>query len=296
MTTSPSSRTYETEDGEPPESPLPASPSAAAAIRTPTVVAAGPAVFGVGADRVDLWLVHRPDGAVADSLARTELDARERTRADAFVRRSDGLLYTAAHVALRRLIGCYTATRPEEVRFTREPCPTCGEAHGRPAVAPTPPPLHFSLSHSGDLALVGVAARPVGVDVEKLPGAETVDLCSRALHPDERAELAAVPAGEERARLFARIWTRKEAYLKGLGTGLRRSPAEDYLGADAARHPAGWTVLDTPCDAGHAASTAVYGAAPAVARVRRVPGAWLLAEPPADGAAVRTGPHGGPPP
>ncbi|MFI2778847.1 4'-phosphopantetheinyl transferase family protein [Streptomyces sp. ALB3] len=242
-----------------------------------------PCDFSVAPDRVDLWLIHLPAGTAA--LDRTGLDDRERARADAFIRPADGLLYTAAHVALRRLIAAYTAGRPEEVRFMREPCPGCGEAHGRPAVAPPPPPLHFSLSHSGGMALVGVADRPIGVDVEKLPGAETVDICSRALHPDERAELDDVPAEDARREMFGRIWTRKEAYLKGLGTGLSRSPAEDYLGVDTGRHPGDWTMIGIPCGATHAASAAVRGAPPAVAEIRRVPDLWLTGGRPPGGAA-----------
>ncbi|MFH9757257.1 4'-phosphopantetheinyl transferase superfamily protein [Streptomyces griseus] len=234
-----------------------------------------PSAFTVAAGRIDLWLIHPPEGDAAGALARTELDERERARADAFVRPSDGLLYAAAHVALRRLIAAYTAGRPQDVRFMREACPGCGESHGRPAVAPPPPPLHFSLSHSAGVALVGVADRPIGVDVERLPGAETVDICSRSLHPEEQAELNEVPAGEARRKLFGRIWTRKEAYLKGLGTGLSRSPAEDYLGADRDRHPGDWTMVGIPCVATHAASAAVRGTPPAVAEVRTLPGAWL---------------------
>ncbi|MDW8805218.1 4'-phosphopantetheinyl transferase superfamily protein [Streptomyces scabiei] len=240
-----------------------------------------PCDFTVTPARVDLWLIHRPAGA----LSRTELDDRERARADAFIRPADGQLYTAAHVALRRLIAAYTAARPEDVRFMREPCPGCGEAHGRPAVSPPPPPLHFSLSHSGGVALVGVADRAIGVDVEKLPGAETVDICSKALHPDEQAELGEAPAGEARRALFGRIWTRKEAYLKGLGTGLSRSPAEDYLGADVGRHPSDWTMVGIPCDATHAASAAVRGTPPAVVEVRQLPERWLTEAWPPSGAA-----------
>ncbi|MFF3752531.1 4'-phosphopantetheinyl transferase family protein [Streptomyces sp. NPDC002018] len=275
--------------GAPPARPV-CSPTTPPPVATTTVRLPGPdepCTFTVAPDRVDLWLIHGPTGAGADALAlaRTELDDRERARADAFVRPADGLLYTAAHVALRRLIACYTTARPEEVRFVREPCPGCGEAHGRPAVAPLPPPLHFSLSHSGSVALVGVAGRPIGVDVQKLPRAETVEICSRALHPDERAELDGTPAGEARRELFGRIWTRKEAYLKGLGTGLSRSPAEDYLGTDTGRHPSEWTVLGVPCRATHAASAAVRGTPPAVAEVRQVPGVWLTGSWPPDAAA-----------
>ncbi|MGW0393825.1 4'-phosphopantetheinyl transferase family protein [Streptomyces sp. NPDC003042] len=242
--------------------------------------------FTLSADRVDLWLIRRPTGADADALAVGELDEEERTRAAAFIRQSDGLLYAAAHVAVRRLLGRYTDMLPQDVRFMREPCPGCGEPHGRPALAPPPPPLHYSLSHSGGLAMVGVGTVPLGVDVEKLPGAETVDICSRALHPQEQLEIAEAPAGEERRALFGQIWTRKEAFLKGLGTGLSRSPAKDYLGTDHDRHPDGWTMVGVPADSGHAAAVAVAGKAPTTVDVRWVPETWLAAGDTVSGAAA----------
>ncbi|UQX05471.1 4'-phosphopantetheinyl transferase superfamily protein [Streptomyces sp. RerS4] len=233
--------------------------------------------FTLAGHRVDVWLIRCPVGAAAEALARDELDEAERQRAAAFLQPSGGLLYAAAHVALRRLIGWYTRTSPQELRFTREPCPGCGEPHGRPAVVSPRVALHFSLSHSAGVAMVAVAGVPVGVDVERLPGAETIEVCSRALHPDERSELASVAEGEVRRELFGRIWTHKEAFLKGLGTGLSRSPAVDYLGVDVGRHPEGWTVLGIPCGPTHAAAIAVRGPAPDVVDVRWVPDRWLSA-------------------
>lgn len=229
--------------------------------------------YTVASGRLDLWLVRRPEKGAAE-LDCSELDEAERRRAASFIRPADGLLYAAAHVALRRLLGRYTGTAPRDVRFVHEPCPGCGGPHGRPAVAAAP--LHFSLSHSSGVALVGVAAVPLGVDVERLPRPEAVEVCTPALHSDEQAELAA--AGEaHRGPLFGRIWTRKEAYLKGIGTGLSRSPAEDYLGADTTRYPPGWTVLDVPCNDTHAASVAVRGAAPSSVNVRWLAQEWLSA-------------------
>ncbi|MEG3631657.1 4'-phosphopantetheinyl transferase family protein [Streptomyces poriticola] len=242
--------------------------------------------FTVSADRVDLWLVRSPAVPDATALDTTELDAAEQRRADSFMRAEDGLLYASAHIALRRLLGRYTGTAPADVTFVREPCPGCGGAHGRPAVArpaEAAPDLHFSLSHSGGVALVGVAAAAIGVDVEKRPKQESVEICARALHPDEQRELAA--AGEPTA-CFGRIWTRKEAFLKGIGTGLSRSPAQDYLGADTGRHPAGWAILDVPCGPTHSAAAAVRGPAPGRVRIRRLTEDWLRAPGPGDAAHV----------
>ncbi|UQX05396.1 4'-phosphopantetheinyl transferase superfamily protein [Streptomyces sp. RerS4] len=195
--------------------------------------------------------------AARGALPARVLDARERRRAASLHRYADRRCYVAAHVALRVLLGAYLGLAPERVRLVREPCPCCGEPHGRPAVAGAG--LHFSLSHSGDLALLAFAASPVGVDVQVTgAGGDVAEEVRGVLHPREEAELARCDAAS-RMDAFARAWVRKEAYLKGLGTGLARSTALDYLGTGAspASGPPGWRVEDVAVPAGYAAALAV---------------------------------------
>lgn len=208
----------------------------------------------------EVWFVRVPEHAAYAEAERAVLDAEERRRADAFVRPPDRDRYQVAHVALRRLLGGYLATDPRSVELTREPCPGCGGPHGRPAVPGTP--LHFSLSHAGDLVLLAFAPVPVGADVEEAPGERTVTEVASALHPGERAELAALPAAG-RPFAFARCWTRKEAYLKGTGTGLSEDPATTYVGAGPSpARLAGWVLTDLPALPGYAAACAVRGTRP----------------------------------
>lgn len=203
-----------------------------------------------------LWSVDAErQGRVAARLAAEILDDTEKERAASFVRDIDRRCYTTAHVALRVMLGSFLGIEPGAVRLHREPCLSCGGPHGKPAT--TDGPVHFSLSHSGSLALLACAAVPVGVDVEAVPALAVVREISGELHPDETAELVAAPeAGRPAA--FARTWARKEAYLKGLGTGLARSPSLDYLGTarTAVRHPAGWVISDVAAPHGYAAAVA----------------------------------------
>ncbi|WP_225849652.1 4'-phosphopantetheinyl transferase superfamily protein [Streptomyces sp. HPF1205] len=204
-----------------------------------------------------------------------ELDEDERGRAAGLLRTGDRVRYLSAHVALRRLLSAYTGVPPGSLRLGRDRCPCCGGPHGRPVLLdasrqPVPGLPQFSLSHSHQVAVVAVARAAVGVDVRRVPSARTVRLCLPDLHPAERSELAAVP-GRHRPVAFTRLWTRKEAYLKGLGTGLRRDPAADYLGARGEARPPGWSVADVPGPAGHLAAAAVRDREHRGTLVRTVP-------------------------
>ncbi|TWE18213.1 4'-phosphopantetheinyl transferase family protein [Kitasatospora atroaurantiaca] len=203
----------------------------------------------------DLWLLDGSTVAEDDVDART-LGPAERKRAAGFVHERDRVRYLFAHTALRRVLGRRVGADPAELRFDREPCPCCGGPNGRPRLADSAVP-HFSLSHGGDLILIGIADHPIGVDVEAVPDAQAVAELAAVFHPAEQADLAAAPAAR-RAEEFARLWTRKEAYLKGLGTGFGRNPAADYLGSTGrAAMPPAWTITDLPAGPAHAASFAL---------------------------------------
>ncbi|MZD09809.1 4'-phosphopantetheinyl transferase superfamily protein [Streptomyces sp. SID5785] len=201
-----------------------------------------------------LWLVRTDTPAVdRDGV----LDAAERRRAAAFHHDRHRERYVAAHLALRRVLGRVLELPPRDVRFVREPCPRCRALHGRPALR-NEPGTHFSLSRAGDLALVAVAPVPVGADVEEILSAEATRTLATALHPRERAELAAARGESERTAGASRAWVRKEAYLKGLGTGLADGAAHDYVGTGPVPHgPGGWTLADVTVPRGWTAAVAV---------------------------------------
>ncbi|WP_233534179.1 4'-phosphopantetheinyl transferase family protein [Streptomyces murinus] len=226
----------------------------------------------------DLWLLRLSDTTDAGSDAAPDaatLDASERERAASFARPVDRVRFTAAHRTLRAVLGSYLGVPPAEIRYARETCPCCGGPHGRPALLGFPGDLHFSLSHRGDLVLIGVAGEPIGVDVELVPDIAGSGELALMLHPDEQREARALDP-VRRPGAVARLWTRKEAYLKGLGTGLGRDPALDYIGLgapDGPRPRVDWHFRDVPVDRGYVASVATRGplTAPA-ARPNRVTG------------------------
>jgi 4'-phosphopantetheinyl transferase len=209
-----------------------------------------------------LWAVDVMDcRAAAWRAAPGVLDGQEEVRLARFRQAADRDRYVCAHVALRLLLGAYLRVAPADVELVRKPCPGCGGPHGRPAVPGDP--VHFSLSHSGQFALLAFARTPVGADVERVVTARaTVDSVLGTLHPEEIRELHALPE-DARGAAFTRLWARKEAYLKALGTGLSRGLATDHIGS-AARHPAGWWLADVAVPAAdYAAAVALHTGAEA---------------------------------
>ena len=100
--------------------------------------------------------------------------------------------------------------------------------HGKPfaKVNGVPSGANFNVSHSGRHGLIGFAEPSgLGVDLEvRAPRKDFDGIGSSVYGPQERLALSAV-AGREKAELFYRLWTLKEALIKALGTGFSLSPS-----------------------------------------------------------------------
>ena len=89
-------------------------------------------------------------------------------------------------------------------------------SEGKPFIAARPD-IHFSLSHSGNVALCVLADQPVGADVE-VPRKITSSLIAYTMNADEQAK---INASQNPEMQFLHFWTRKEALLKLTGEGIR---------------------------------------------------------------------------
>jgi 4'-phosphopantetheinyl transferase len=151
--------------------------------------------------------------------------------------------------ALREVLAAYLETSAEAIRILEG-------AHGKPELAEGE--LQFNLSHSGDVGLLAVSReRAVGVDVERIDERrDALALAERALDAEGAAAVRAAPEAD-RAAVFHRGWTRREAVAKCAGTGLSIPPP------DAPRQ-----LLDLDVGEDYAAALAVAGAAPVRVELR----------------------------
>jgi 4'-phosphopantetheinyl transferase len=171
----------------------------------------------------------------------------------------------AAHSALRIILARYLNMLPERIRFQ-------ASAQGKPGLAPglDSGGLRFNLAHSGDLALVAVAAgREVGVDVEHFrPLPEVAPIAERYFSASEREALAQL-AEAERPAAFFNIWACKEAFIKATGQGLSYPlqgfsvPLVPAVGQRPARVQTGagqdWSLRPLAAGAGYAGAVVAEG-------------------------------------
>ena len=94
--------------------------------------------------------------------------------------------------------------------------------HGKPIalVRGTAASVQFNVSHGGRHGLIAFSdGGRLGVDVEeRTPRHDPDGAIAKAFAPEERRALAAAE-GDCKIRLFFRLWTCKEALIKGLGSG-----------------------------------------------------------------------------
>ena len=170
-----------------------------------------------------------PDNAMAELLRRRSLewlDAAEHARLDRLASERLRIAPLTARGLLRVVLSHSTGIEPAAWTFV-------AGVHGKPAIARPAgfESLHFNLTHTGAL-VVCAASRlgEIGVDAEET--SRTVDIDQVAKHFFSLAEqqwLADLPV-ERRTAGFFEQWVLKEAYLKGRGTGLARSPEGFTIG------------------------------------------------------------------
>ncbi|MBL8288497.1 MAG: 4'-phosphopantetheinyl transferase superfamily protein [Rubrivivax sp.] len=185
----------------------------------------GPAWPGAG--EVHLWWLDLRRPAWPFETMWPWLDAQEQERADRFLREPLRLRHVAAHGQMRALLAACLGTTPAAVRLDTG---ADGKPLLRPSAAAAPAlrqGLAFNLAHSDDQGLLAIAsgAVPLGADIEMLrPMNDAEALAHRYFAAAESAALRALPAAQRPAAFLA-AWTRKEAYLKALGAGLRAGTA-----------------------------------------------------------------------
>ncbi len=214
---------------------------------------------------VDCWLFSLDASEAERSALGACLSDDEHARARRFTDPELARRWITARGRLRHVLADRVGAAPAELVFAYS-------GAGKPSLADNAGGWHFNLSHAADRGAIALTrAGPVGVDIE---GARTLPdfdrIVARFFSASEREAWSALPATDARAA-FYRGWTRKEAVLKGLGTGvfggldrfsvsLAPGPPPPPVFAPPLETPACWQLFDLDAGPGYAGAVAVAAA------------------------------------
>lgn len=124
--------------------------------------------------------------------------------------------FIAAHGILRELLGHYTNTLPEAIRFEKG-------KNGKPFLNRHSHGMNirFNMTHSGEYAMYSFCpGRETGIDIEQVKREITYAQIAERFYSQKEIELLTSVPEQERVSLFFKIWTRKEAFIKATGDGV----------------------------------------------------------------------------
>jgi 4'-phosphopantetheinyl transferase len=167
---------------------------------------------------IDVWSIPLRSSKYVRRYLIDMLSDDERLRADRFHFDHHRWEFVVGRGILRILISRYLDIPAADIRFTYS---DTGKPEIRKVRNVSDEILQFNLSHSEGIAVYAFTlGREIGVDLERIrpfPALERIALDNFSM--EEYQELLSVDK-EQRDQAFYRCWTRREAYLKAIGTGL----------------------------------------------------------------------------
>ena len=178
-------------------------------------------LFTLGPGDVHVWragLESQDDARRLESL----LSADEIQRANRFRFAEHRRRFVIARGCLRQLLEKYLQGDAHEFVFvySDEGKPSLDVRHQTD--------LRFNVSHSGEIAAFGFTlGRNIGIDLELIRRDVDVDEIPRRFFSCTEQKWMSSLQGETKFQGFFNCWTRKEAYVKAVGTGLSL-PLRDF--------------------------------------------------------------------
>lgn len=195
------------------------------------------------------------------------LSVEELQRGERLIDKGGRDLFLAGRGILREMLSRYLGEKPGSIRISE------GE-FGKPFLSDhlEADSVSFNLSHAGERLLLAFATGcEIGVDLERVrPDLPYRGMAERFFSAGEREDLFGLPP-QEQLPAFYRCWTRKEAYLKGTGTGFSQ-PSNRFDVSLLPQHPPAllhhcnlpeeverWSLRDLQLPEGYCGAVAIEG-------------------------------------
>jgi 4'-phosphopantetheinyl transferase len=139
------------------------------------------------------------------------LNSVEKEKASKFKQYVHKKYYILSHAILRLLLSKYINVAPELISIHED-------EYGKPFLKSYN--IHFNISHSNTKLAIAIAKFDIGIDIEYInPNFDIHQISDIALSENEKLNINRLK-GDFQKELFYSYWTKKEALLKGVGTGI----------------------------------------------------------------------------
>lgn len=81
--------------------------------------------------------------------------------------------------------------------------------------------IYFNLSHSGDYVVCALSNNEIGIDIQKIEDIN-LNIANSYFLKEESEKINELSSREDKLNLFYDYWTKKEAYIKAIGEGIRK--------------------------------------------------------------------------
>jgi 4'-phosphopantetheinyl transferase len=180
---------------------------------------------GPSSSIVSIWHAANSSGdpGLVESRCESWLDGPDRERAALFKRPTTRNQHVIGRGMSRRLLST-PDVQPQSIQFGVED-------HGKPVVT-GPPEVQrpFNVTHTDGLVMCCIGDsnhHAVGIDVERFSRRTNASLADRNFSKPEIDFLNRCRSEESKKKMFLRIWTLKESFIKAIGTGLSM-PLTDF--------------------------------------------------------------------
>lgn len=139
------------------------------------------------------------------------LNQEEKENASNFKETYQKKYYILSHVILRLLLSKYTGVDPALIEIHKN-------KYGKPFI--TSHNLQFNISHSKNKLAIAIAVCEVGIDIEYVnPNFDINEILNVTLSINEELNIKKLKPNLQKKQFYL-YWTKKEALLKAIGTGI----------------------------------------------------------------------------
>jgi 4'-phosphopantetheinyl transferase len=162
-----------------------------------------------GGKEVHIWIA----SLKYQSYFYNQLSFEEQCKANSFRNLNDQHRYITSHYLLRRILAAYLGCHTQDIKFRKN-------KYGKLYLLDKDN-IYFNMSHTQDVVSFILSSKnEVGIDLEYIDSYfEWESIARNYLTPEELIYLESIPK-VEKIKGFYHLWTRKEALLKAIGTGL----------------------------------------------------------------------------